>query len=107
MDDKQTIEKRLETVFDKYKFTKDQRDEALNDLLKMGESLTFTEISKLLSEEQKVIFNQYLAGDSEKKKKFTEIYSFLNEIIGEDKVNEIHAQVYQKLIDNYTNHMNS
>jgi hypothetical protein len=101
------IKNQLESIFDKYKFTNEQRSKAVLDLIQTGEALVFANLASEMAPDKKVIFEQYLVSTEAPEEKVKKIYAFLTEAVGNAKLNEVRGSVYDKLIADFIAHMNS
>lgn len=100
----------LKNVFDKYKFTKDQRSKVVLDLLHSGEMLFFDKLAIEMTPEQKKAFSEYLELNNDKQneeEKIEKILAFLFEIFSEEKVKEAHNTIFEDLIQKYISHMSA
>ncbi|MDP1762550.1 MAG: hypothetical protein Q8L07_01600 [Sediminibacterium sp.] len=105
MDIQDQIKYKLETIFNKYKFTLDQRASAVMDLIKLGEAKTIDTLSFEMSEEQKTSLNNFFSPEM-KESDMKKVYDYLSEIFTLEKVTEVRGAVYDTLITEYIQHMN-
>ena len=107
MIDHNQIKNKLENIFNKYKFTTEQRSQVFSDLIQTGELLVFSKLAIDMTVGQKKEFEQHTTSSGSLEEKTKNIYEFLSKVCGESKINEIRNSVYDKLVNDYISSMSA
>ena len=106
MIDQTQITNQLESIFTKHKFSQEERTEAVTDLIQVGEALTLDALTNEMPEDQKKSF-QALFFPEMKENDRKKVYKFLDDNFTPERIIEARNTVYDKLVLDYINHMNS
>ena len=106
MTDQDQIKIQLENIFDKYKFTKEQRSKAALELIEVGEIMVFDKLSVEMNSEQKISFEKLLISTEKSEDKIKNIYAFIDKACTKEKLNNTRKAVFEELLSDYIKNMN-